>query len=192
MSDAIRLFVACELSREVKETLTHVQGELKGYGLQCLRWVRPDGIHLTLKFLGETPPGRAPAIQGALAAACQGTAPFGLSLGKLGTFGDRRGPRVIWVDIAAEREAVAHLQERVEERLERLGFPRERRTFSPHLTLARVSPELAASQGPRIREALAAVTVPEVRQRVAEVSLMRSILQRGGAAYERLAASALA
>ena len=188
MSDAIRLFVACELSGEVRAALAHVQGELKGYGLQGLRWVRPEGIHLTLKFLGETPPDKVLAIQEALATACQGIAPFVISLGEVGTFGNRRGPRVIWVDVAGEREALAHLQERVEGGLERLGFPREQRAFSPHLTLARVPPELIASQGPRIREALAAVTVPEVRQAVAEVSLMRSILQRGGAAYERVAA----
>ena len=165
-----------------------MQRELKGRGLHNLRWVRPEGIHLTLKFLGETPPDKVPAIEEALAAACQGVPAFAFTVGRLGTFGDRRGPRVIWVDVGGEREAMARLQERVEQRLEGLGFPREKRAFSPHLTLARVPPELMASQGPRIKESIAAVTVPEARQRVTSVGLIHSILQRGGAVYQTVKA----
>ncbi len=188
MRDGIRLFVACELSAEIREALAGVQRELKSHGLQRLRWVRPEGIHLTLKFLGETPPERVPSIQQALARACQGTAPFVIALGKLGTFGDRRGPRVIWVDVTGQWEALAQLQKRVEEHLESLGFPRERRAFSPHLTLARVPPELIAPRGSQIQEALKAVAVPTAQQKVMEVSLVRSILQPGGAVYKREAA----
>ena len=190
MTERLRLFVACELSQEVKEALARLQAELRPRHLERLRWVRLEGIHLTLKFLGETPADKVPAIERALAEAATGVGPFALSLGELGTFPDpRRGrPRVIWVGLSGELQPLAELQKRLETSLAGLGFAPEERPFSPHLTLARVPPEQVASLAPRIQEAIAAVRVSKVAQRVTEVSLMRSILQAGGAVYQKVAA----
>jgi len=188
MSDSLRLFIACELSEEMKKALLAIQGSLKGQGLQRLRWVRPEAIHLTLKFLGETAAAKVSPIEQALASSCQGILSFKLTLGQLGTFGDRRRPRVIWVGLSGESKVLSELQGRVEEAMEGLGFQREARPFSPHLTLARVPAEISRSDAQGISEAIPKVKVPMVSQTIAEISLMRSSLGPGGAVYQKLAA----
>jgi 2'-5' RNA ligase len=187
MPDSLRLFVAIELPGEVREALGRLQHELQRRGLEKLRWVRPEGIHLTLKFLGATPAEKAPAIQEALASAVIGISRHELALGKLGTFGGGR-PRVLWVDLVGDLDAVRELQERSETALNPLGFEREARSWSPHLTLARVRPEtareVASPLGSAIAEAKPAAGAIPVR----EVCLMRSTLRPSGAVYERVAA----
>lgn len=182
----LRLFVAIELEAPVLRALGAAQAELRRHGLDGLRWVRPEGVHLTLKFLGATPPQRVAAIQQALAEAVKGVAPHTLSLGAMGTFGGRN-PRVVWVDVAGDVETLRGLQQRVEASLRRLGFPREDRSFSPHLTLARVRPETAREMAGPIAKALEMVKAPVAVIPVLEVSVMQSRLRPGGAAYERLA-----
>ncbi|MFB3052373.1 MAG: RNA 2',3'-cyclic phosphodiesterase, partial [Dehalococcoidia bacterium] len=113
----LRLFVAVDLSEEVREELDRLQDDLRRRDLSSLRWVRPGGIHLTLKFLGETPVEMVPAIEGALAEVANGAAPFRLALGKLGTFGNRRGPHVLWLDIAGEVQRLKELQAMMERAL---------------------------------------------------------------------------
>ena len=186
-SELMRLFVAIELPAELRETLTALQADLRRRGLDSLRWVRPDGIHLTLKFLGEVPSNKLPTIRQALAGSVKGVPLHRLSVGPLGTFGNRRGPQVLWVDLKGDLEPLLLLQERVERALEAAGFPRERRQFAPHLTLARVRPEAAPAMAARLAEAIQAVRVPPGELKVREVSLMRSILQKGGTVYQCLA-----
>ncbi len=185
-TEELRLFVAIELEEPVLRALGAAQAELRRHGLGSLRWVRPEGVHLTLKFLGETPADRVPAIRQALAAAVKGVAPHALSLGAMGTFGGRN-PRIVWVDVAGDVETLRGVQARVDTSLQPLGFPRESRRFSPHLTLARVRPETAREMAGPIAKALEAVMPPVAEIPVREVSLMRSRLGPGGAAYERLA-----
>lgn len=185
--DVLRLFVAVELGEEALRALASLQGALRRSGLDGLRWVRPEGVHLTLKFLGETPADRVPAIRAALAEAVSGTPPHVLKLNGLGTFGSRRSPRVLWVGLEGDLEDLRRLQEKVEAALARLGFPTEGRAFSPHLTLARVRPENAAALSGPIARAVEAAPAPEACIPVREVSLMRSTLGPGGAVYDRLA-----
>jgi len=184
---SLRLFVAVDLPGQVREELGRAQGELRRHDLSHLRWVRPQGIHLTLKFLGETPAGRVAAITTALAGATRGRPGFRLALGAPGTFGNRRGPRVLWLDVIGDIERLRGLQAAVEEALVEIGFPSEDRGFSPHLTLARVPQPARPGTAERIAQALRAVTPPRAEFDVREVVLMRSTLQPGGAVYERLA-----
>lgn len=190
-SELLRLFVAAELPAEVREALAALQAELKRRGLEPLRWVRPEGIHLTLKFLGETPADRLPAICKALAQAVKGVPPHRLSLGTPGSFGNRRGPQVLWVDLKGDLAVLGQLQRQVEEELKAVGFPREKRQFAPHLTIARVRPESARALAARIADLLRQVEPPRGEVGVREISLIRSTLQPGGAVYERLDAFAL-
>ena len=190
-SELLRLFVAVELPEQVREALVALQADLRRRGLGSLRWVRPEGIHLTLKFLGETPSDRLPAIRQALAESVKGVPAHRLWLGSLGTFGNRRGPQVLWVDLEGDLEPLRLLQRQVEQALEMAGFPRERREFAPHLTLARVRPESARALARRIAEALQAVRAAQGEMEVREVSLMQSTLQAGGAVYQQLAAFSL-
>lgn len=181
----LRLFVAIELGAEVCRALGALQRELRNRGLDRLRWVRPEGIHLTLKFLGETPADRLPAIEAALEPAVAGVPPHELFLGRLGTFGGRN-PRVVWVSVEGKVEPLKRLHEQVEAAMGELGFPPEDREFRPHLTLARVRPEGARQVARALVEAVGSVAVPAIPIVVRELSLMQSRLGPGGAVYTRL------
>ena len=185
--EEVRLFVAVELPPPVTAALGELQAELRRRGLSALRWVRPEGIHLTLKFLGEVPARQVTSVLDALASAVQGIGPHDLSLGRLGTFGGR-SPRVLWIALEGGVETLGRLQEQVEQRLVALGFPPEERAFSPHLTLARVRPENAREVARPLAAAVPAVNAPPAEIPVREVSLMRSQLKPGGAVYTRLEA----
>jgi 2'-5' RNA ligase len=211
----LRLFVAVELPDELKRALADATAALKRAGAdEGLRWVRPDGIHLTLKFLGAPPASRVPAIVDALRAHMSGSAPFDLQPGGFDAFhGGKRAAtfrtwresyahnvRVIFVGLTGETEALGALAERVEAALAPLGFPREDRTFFAHLTLARVREDSTREQRERISSAMdgfphasdvytgrrAAQDMPFPPLRVEDVSLMQSMLQRGGVEYRAI------
>jgi 2'-5' RNA ligase len=185
----LRLFVACELPPEMRAALAALQDTLRRQGVPPVRWVRPEGIHLTLKFLGSVPAERVAGICAALAPIVEGIRPLAFSLGALGTFGGRRGARVLWVAVEGDVPRVAELQRRVEAALAPLGFPTEDRAFSPHLTLARVPENVGADERQRLWDLAKAASAPEAAPVIIrEVSLMRSILGPGGAVYQRLAA----
>ena len=186
--ERLRLFVAIDLPEDVRESLGRLQSDLRRHDLPSLRWTRPEGVHLTLKFLGETPASSLPAIEGALARAVRGAPSFRLALGAPGTFGNRRGPRVLWVDIEGDVKPLQQLQAAVERELAAAGFAPEERGFSPHLTLARVPQPSPPGLAERVSWALAAVAAPRGEIEVTELLLMRSRLQPSGAAYSRVAA----
>lgn len=188
LPDNPRLFVAVELPGQVRRALDELQHDLQRHGLSGLRWVRPEGIHLTLKFLGETSRERLDAIKGSLASSTVGVPPHELSLGELGTFGTPSAPRVLWLDLQGDLDILARLHSQVDAALASAGFPRESRPFAAHLTLARVRPESSRSVAEPLANAITSVPVPEAVVPVREVSLMLSKLGHGGAAYTRLAA----
>jgi RNA 2',3'-cyclic 3'-phosphodiesterase len=154
-----------------------------------VRWVRPETMHLTLKFIGEVAPTRVEAIEAQLAKAVPGKLAMTLSLLRAGSFSDRRAPRVIWAGIGSKPETAPRtLAESIETCLATAGVPRERRGFTPHLTLARLPQELNDAQ--RLRAAAIASTtpLPELASfEVERISLIESFLSPHGASYERVA-----
>ena len=178
----MRLFVAVHLSQEIRDGLASVQDRLRRAQAD-VSWVKPANLHITLKFLGETEPKRLESIGSELAEAARSAAPFSLVVAGLGTFGGRI-PRVVWAGV---REGVAPLEAlagAVENRLARLGFPKERRGFTAHFTLGRVrSPRNAEGLLAAIRDEPAAPlgTVP-----VEEFVLMQSQLDPRGSSYTAL------
>lgn len=185
----MRLFVACELPEVTKAALAEVQSQLRARGATDLRWVRPEGMHLTLKFLGDVPADKAGAIEEALAAAVQGPLEMRLAFSRLGSFGGPARLRVVWVGAEGDVSRIVELAAAVEGALAPLGFPSERRPYSPHLTLARVSDRASPDQRRRLAELIAAFPMASVPEAVVrEVSLMRSFLEPTGARYQRLAA----
>jgi 2'-5' RNA ligase len=189
MSDSkvLRLFVAIELPGSVLSALTQLQHQLqRDPALANLRWVRPEGIHLTLKFLGETPAERQRAIEAAIANAASAQEPFELGLGRLGSFGSKQAPRVLWVDLTGDTQRLAQVQTHVEAELANAGFPPENRRFSPHLTLARIHPNRAREAAGALQQAIENTTVPLVTFTAEAVSFMKSDLRPGGAVYTRL------
>ncbi len=185
---SLRLFVACELPGEAREALATVQRLLQEQGAEGLRWVRPEGIHLTLKFLGPVPARRLEAIERALARAV--SEPFRLSvrLGRLGSFGGSTGLRVVWVGLEGDVEALARLAAQVEGAMESMGFERERRPFAAHLTLARVKDEASPQDRRRLFDLVRALELPPLPGATLDaLSLMQSTLEPGGARYQCLA-----
>jgi len=189
--DTVRTFIAIELTPAILKRIGDLQARLKEdvpHGL--VRWTRPGGIHLTLKFLGEVPVTQVDAIAEAMREACTPYASFSFAVGGLGCFPNPRRPRVIWVGVDEASGVLARLQRDVERAIKPLGYPPERRGFSPHLTLGRVKG--------RDRDALQAlgtyVSRAQVRvgeMRATSVSLMRSDLLPGGAVYTELATAPL-
>ena len=121
--------------REVMEAVAGGSIDERAYGQP--RWVRVDGLHLTLRFLGATPDEKQSQIAAALEAASAGVAPFRVALSGGGAFPDPRRPRVLWIGINEGAALLAGLARRLDERLAPLGWPPEGRPFAPHLTLAR-------------------------------------------------------
>jgi 2'-5' RNA ligase len=185
----LRLFVACELPPEALEALARIQADLRERGAGRLRWVRPEGIHLTLKFLGAVSPEKAQRVIDALSTAIVEPFTLALRFDRLGSFGGRMRLHVIWVGLAGDVEKLAALAETVEKALGSLGFPRESRPFAPHLTLARVPDEMGIEERSRLADLIASYKLPEMPSlSVSEVSLMQSFLLPGGARYEQRAA----
>ncbi|MBI4772334.1 MAG: RNA 2',3'-cyclic phosphodiesterase [Chloroflexi bacterium] len=185
----LRLFIAIDLTPAVRDGLRREIDRLARLAPpRALRWTRPEGIHLTLKFLGDTPAGRVDEIAAVLAgAADQG--PFTFSVGGLGYFPDARQPRVLWVGLSEPTGALAALQRRVEQGAARLGYPAEGRAFNPHLTVARVARQASPEEKRRLVEALAGQSVPALGEvHAGEMALFRSQLLPGGAVYTRLRA----
>lgn len=146
------------------------------------RWVRAQGLHVTLKFIGEAQPEIVERIETHLAA-IRLAAPVAMSFRDVGFFPNQRHPRVFWVGIAATPN-LAELTTEVEQRLEPLGIPREQRPLRPHLTVARFKSEDGLD---RLREAVHNAGPLEFGStRTGELHLYRSHLKPGGAEYTRL------
>lgn len=186
----LRLFVALELPEEMRTELNKVQDQIRGSLAVQPRWVVPESMHLTLKFLGGVEEEVVDAITAALDRASGVASEFTLRLGQAGTFGGRR-PRVVWVGLQGQLDRLGALQQAVEAELSPLGFPAEDRTYQPHLTLARVQSDMRRADADSLKASAAGVRPRAVRARFTEVALMRSTLTRNGAVYERLAVAPL-
>jgi 2'-5' RNA ligase len=197
-TERLRLFVAIELPETWKQALERLQRDMQAalsrdpdLSQVHVRWVRPEGIHLTLKFLGEVPASRLEKIDWALKSAVPALPNFTLSLGRAGSFSDRRAPSVVWagiLDRPLNESDLGALVERVETWFAAASFPREKRSFAPHLTLARLPTDLAVPARQRVADITGRVAAPDAPPFAVErVSLMRSFLERSGARYERLA-----
>src|SRR5262245_4391207 len=128
----MRLFIAVELPDELRNALGRVQRELHSL-TGTARWIGPESIHITLKFLGEVPETRVADIDAAITGLTW--KPFLITVRGVGFFPGNRSPRVFWAGM--EAPTMEDLVERLDTRLERLGFEKEKRAFRPHITLAR-------------------------------------------------------
>jgi len=190
--EQIRSFIAVELPAEIKIALAKMQARLKRGGGERIKWVDPDIMHLTLKFLGNIDSALTGTITAALGEACRGIGPFPIEIGGPGVFPNARRVQVVWVGLKGEVEKLGRLQKNIDTVLTPLGFTAENRPFTPHLTLARVREEA----GPEERQSLGQLvtaTVPEDGGlfKVDAVHLMRSQLTRNGPIYTRISSVGL-
>jgi len=187
----IRAFVAIELPAEARDYCDEVLARAKrllASAQGAVRWIRPEGIHVTLKFLGSVPGEQVPELTQRLMTALTGQAPFDVTLHDLGVFSSAESPRVIWLGLEGNLRALGQAQERVEEATGPLGYPRDKRPYRPHLTLGRVREDAPLEELAEIGQLPSEwPRGPGCTFRVTSASLMRSNLSRGGARYTRLA-----
>ncbi len=181
--EKIRTFVAIKLTPEIISNIGRVQEELKRTDAQ-VKWVEPDNIHLTLKFLGHVTPEELEKVKITTKETLGPFAPFEMSVASLGAFPKIKYPRVIWMGIDKGREKLKRMASRLEERLARIGFAKEKREFSPHLTLGRVKSPKGTE---RLIGALSLVKASNLgNMRVTKISIMKSELKPQGPIYTSL------
>ncbi len=185
--EQIRSFIAIELPEALKLELVELQARLKTADPGGVKWVDPQSIHLTLKFLGNIAADRTGDIIRAMNEAARGIPPFQLTIGGLGVFPNPRRAQVAWVGLSGQVDKLARFQAQLEASLARLGFAPETRPFSPHLTLARLRPQASPAErqslGQLIISTRFASSYPIV---VTAIKLMRSQLTRQGAIYSQI------
>jgi 2'-5' RNA ligase len=190
--EQVRCFIAIGLSDQIKAGLKELQAQLQSGGQTSLKWVDSYSIHLTLKFLGGVDADKITPITDAMEEAVRGVTPFYLTVEGLGAFPNLRRVQVVWVGVGGELDRLAHLQQRIESRLARLGFAPENRRFTPHLTLARVRDRASLGEREGLGELIAATKFEAARSfPVAAVNLMKSQLTREGAIYSRISTAEL-
>lgn len=183
MSEKIRSFIAIDLPASVLEVISKTQERLRKVGLG-IRWARPEGIHLTLKFLGDIEKGDVEKIREAMGRAVEGASSFSLRGEGLGVFPDFDRPRVVWVGLSGDVHRLQALQRSLDVQLQELGFPGEKRPFKGHLTLGRAKGRL---NGTQLRRALQRFEDFATEVFMAQaLTLFQSDLRPDGAVYTKL------
>ncbi len=181
----IRAFLAIELPQEIKDLIEGIKERLRP-ALKGIRWTRPEGMHLTLKFFGDVSQDDVVRVSEVVGRNIMNIAPMGLNVGLPGGFPSLKKPRVLWLGIGGDTQRLTALHAEIEGDLEECGFPGEKRAFKPHLTLGR-----ARSRGGIISGAEAVITKTGEpgthRFDVRELILFESELKPGGAVYTKLA-----
>lgn len=188
MAEMWRLFIAIEIPAAVLDELMAIQNRLKEEAPSgTVKWVRPQGIHLTLKFLGDVPVTKRDTLENALGSAVKTHSPFTLAATGLGCFPNLKRPRVVWVGVAQQLVELGALRDAVEEHIAPLGYPTEDRPFNPHLTLGRIKREARRDAIQQVTRLVEATTVDaRYTWEVDAVHLIRSELKPTGAVYTQL------
>ena len=178
----IRTFICIELPHPVLQELRALQDRLRALG-SGVSWSRSEGIHLTLKFLGDVEETQTDPIAESVRNAAKICVPFQIKITGTGAFPDFRRPRVFWVGVEEPTETLKELQSRIEDELAKLGFPKEKRAFSAHLTIGRVKSTENIS---RISAQLRQENLRDSEFIATEIIVMQSNLHPSGASYTPL------
>jgi 2'-5' RNA ligase len=189
----IRTFVAVDLPEALRLRLGELIDRLSsGAGRGVVRWVRPEGIHLTLKFLGEVEYVKIEGISRTIRTVAQGHSAFRVQVAGVGCFPNPQKPRVVWVGVKGQVGALVGLQSDLERALGGMGFEREDRPFSPHLTLGRVRREASPVDAARVGALIAGQPEEMLGEvEVEKVTLFQSDLLPTGPIYTALAVAEL-
>lgn len=191
--EMIRTFIGIHLPPDLLDALEGLAERLQQRpGGEAARWVPKGNIHLTLKFLGDVPADRLPHIYQAVSQAAARSAPFHLEVANVGCFPDARRPRIVWAGVEGDLPALLRLYEALEKALEALKYPREKRPFTPHLTIARVKQQAAPREVAALGQSIATFgPVALGAMEVTSLHVIKSVLQPTGAVYTDLAAARL-
>lgn len=196
--EQVRLFIAIELDDALRAALKRAQTRLQDdktrdiVAREIVRWVAPQNIHLTLKFLGNAKALQVDELRRALERVARDSAPLHFTARGLGCFPNTRRPNNVWIGLEGDLERAALLVQRIDDECAALGFAREPRGFTPHLTLGRVKREASSSQRAALGEWIKNFpreTYGEIR--ADSIALIASDLQPRGPVYTILSASPL-
>ena len=178
----MRTFIAIELDKEIKEVLSKIQTELKNAEAD-VKWVYPENIHLTLKFLGEVKEEKIQKIIHCLKEITNVKNPFQIEIKDIGAFPNINSPRVIWAGIWEGKERLLQLAALIEDALVKLKFPKEERKFSAHITIGRTrSPKNKDTLSQKMNQ----FKFNPFSQTVKSVVLFKSALTPKGPIYEKI------
>ena len=178
--ETIRTFIAVELPQGIQDRLGCLQSDFKA-SMPDVRWTKYSNIHLTLKFLGDVQISRIDKVSEALQEVAVKFSPFTMNLAGMGAFPNPRRPRIVWVGVEKGVNELVEMANSIEGSMKRLGFPREKRRFSPHLTVGRIR---RLTNPAAMTEALDKARVGELGEfTVGRISLIKSQLDPAGSIY---------
>ena len=182
----MRAFIAIELPEGIKNTLSRLQDKLKQCGAD-VKWVEPNNIHLTLKFLGEIEEAKLEKINQIIQETAKNKPKYSITLSGLGVFPDVNHPKIIWVGIEDKNSETKLIAEELEEKLQTLNIPKEERRFLGHITIGRVKSWMNKD---KLTEKLSALRIEFAKEEncfIAEkITLFKSSLKPNGPVYEAL------
>ncbi|MGH2471911.1 MAG: RNA 2',3'-cyclic phosphodiesterase [Candidatus Limnocylindria bacterium] len=184
----MRLFIAIPLPPDLAVRVF----EILPPSLPALRRVKPENLHVTLAFLGQTPEDRLGDVTAAADEAAAPVSPFRLAFDRAGRFPERGRPRVVWLGIADGGPSVLELGAGVYEGLRGRGLRFDDRPLAPHLTLARVAEDATLAEAKAVGAAIEGLSAPTLRFDVTEIAVVQSVLSPKGPRYTALATVPLA
>jgi len=188
MTEIIRSFIAIPLPESMKAHIRKIQDNIRSKGLK-LRLVKPENIHLTLKFLGDIPLPGIDAVSGAIAQTSENFKPVTLGAKGIGVFPGIKNPRILWVGLKGETHSLIQFQQSLEENLIPLGFEKEKRSFKAHLTIARIKDRVSPKDLLQVIEKYGNIESETFTAH--EIILYQSFLKPTGAVYTKLKAISL-
>jgi len=183
----MRVFIAIELPQQTLDAIEKQTTRLRQtIGSDIIRWVPPQNMHLTLKFIGDIAASHVDFLKQMIMQEAATHSQFEMQVGGLGSFPNSRMPRILWVGLHAPAE-LASLHKGIEAGSSRLGYEKEERPFSPHLTLGRARQNTEPAELTKVRAALDTIQLGNIANtRVDSVHLFKSDLQPGGSVYTKL------
>lgn len=183
----IRAFIAAELPNGVTQALATFIGELQASMPSEVRWVRPENIHLTLKFLGNIEPESVQPLSEVVDRCVASITPFDLYIEELGAFPALNSPKAIWVGLGGQLHILRDLQLSLDEQLVELGYDKEIKYFIPHLTIGRTKNGMHLAGRKKIGLALSTASVEiGASLPVKSLSLLQTTLTPLGSIYTQL------
>lgn len=175
-----RLFIAIKIQPR-ENLLNALETIQQAFATDPINWVKPDNLHITLKFLGDTPPEDIPSISSRLKQCATALSPFDFSIKNFGYFGNLRFPRVLWMGIEQEEKNIENAFRLIQKEMDSLGFREEKQVFKPHLTIGRIK---KMEDTRRLRELESEFSGTELQQvQVDSFTLFKSKLTSTGPVY---------
>lgn len=188
--EKFRCFIAIDFYQDTLQQIIQIQNQLSKEGLQEIRWIKAENLHITLKFLRDTAVEKIKNLKEKMSMVCATMRPFELSFEKLGVFPGWTNPRILWLGFERS-SSLQNLAEKIETACNELGFEAEKRLFSPHLTIGRFNQNFPYKNSGLLREKCSQLQMHIQKEKVTNIHIYRSILKPSGAEYSRMHTSPL-